>query len=192
MVNYFILHGTNSSPYSNWFEWLHNKIAKKGFACFCPHFPTVIEQTYDAWEAVLLSYYKLGFIKENSVFVCHDIAAIFLIKFCIKQNIKIGKLISVAGYNNAVTNSKEQDVINQSFFVKDIDKFLSLCEERVCLYSDNDNYVQLENLKEFTESLKAEHVLLKKCGHLDSESGIKELTAIELYLKLPNYDEQSF
>ncbi len=192
MINYFILHGANSSPYSNWFGWLHNKITKKGFACFCPHFPTVREQTYEAWETVLLSYAKLGFIKEDSVFICHDIASIFLIKFCIKQNIKIGKLISVAGYNNALTQDKEQYKINQSFFVKDIDKFLNLSSERVCLYSDNDTYIELENLKEFTESLKAEHVLLKKYGHLDANSGIKELTAVELYLKLPNYDEQSF
>ena len=31
MRNFFVLHGTESSPYGNWFEWLHNKIEYKGY-----------------------------------------------------------------------------------------------------------------------------------------------------------------
>ena len=106
--------------------------------------------------------------------------------------IKIDKFISVAGFNNYLTGKKDYDKVNSSFFIPDVSAFPELCKSRVCLYSDNDPYVKLDALKNFADSIKAEHVLLKNSGHLNKEFGYTKLPTIELYLNLPTYDEQSY
>lgn len=192
MRNFFILHGTEGSPYGNWFQWLYDKIEYKGYKCYCPHMPTPENQNYTNWESIMQSYVKQGLVTEETTFVCHSSACVFIVKFCIKNNIKIGKLISVAGFNNCSVGKKDYDKLNSSFFVSNPSAFIELCRERICLYSDNDKYIKLSELKSFAESIRGEHVLLKNCGHLNKESGFTKLSAIELYLNLPRYDEQSY
>ena len=192
MRNFFVLHGTESSPYGNLFDWLHNKIEYKGYECYCPHLPTIQNQSYNNWELILNGYYKQGLIGENTTFICHSSSCMFVVKYCIKNNIKIDKFISVAGFNNYLTGKKDYDKVNSSFFIPDVSAFPELCKSRVCLYSDNDPYVKLDALKNFADSIKAEHVLLKNSGHLNKEFGYTKLPTIELYLNLPTYDEQSY
>ena len=39
MENYFIIHGSFSSPYSNWFSFLHDFIELDGKSVYVPSFP---------------------------------------------------------------------------------------------------------------------------------------------------------
>ena len=92
MKNYFIIHGSFGSSQENWFPWLENELNGREKQVFNLDFPIGIDkQNYNNWEMVLNSVKR--FINEESVFICHSIGCVFLVKYCIKNNIKIGKAL---------------------------------------------------------------------------------------------------
>ena len=51
MDNYFIIHGSFSSPYSNWIGWLHDFIEGEGKQVYVPDFPIGVGfQNYENWS----------------------------------------------------------------------------------------------------------------------------------------------
>ena len=95
MKNYFIIHGTFGHNQENWFGWLENKLTQQGFNVYNFNYPTPIGHNFENWSKVLDQAKK--HINDESVFICHSSAPIFLIKYCLTNNLKIGKLISVCG-----------------------------------------------------------------------------------------------
>ena len=86
MKNYFILHGSFGTSQSNWFPWLEGELLNRGEQVFNLDFPIGIDkQTYRNWEMVLNSVKR--FINEESIFFCHSISCVFLVKYCIENNI---------------------------------------------------------------------------------------------------------
>ena len=101
MENYFIIHGSFSSPYSNWIGWLHDFLVDDGKEVYVPDFPSGVGfQNYENWEKLLKYYYEVGLLNEKTTIIAHSIAPIFVCKFLVQNKIKIKKLISVCGFNN--------------------------------------------------------------------------------------------
>ena len=109
-------------------------------------------------------------INEESVFVCHSIGCVFLAKYCITNNIKIGKCVFVSGCNNYF-NLEEFDKLNKSMFTDEIDKFINLCKERVCFYSKDDPYIKFSALQDFAKSIKAKEIVYENAGHFNEKAG---------------------
>ena len=170
MKNYFIIHGSFGSSQENWFPWLENEILKKGRKVENLDFPIgVNNQTYQNWEMVLNSQKR--FITEDSVFFCHSISCIFLIKYCVKNNIKIGKAIFVSGFNNYLVLDEDFDAVNCTMFTTRIEEFKKLCNERICYYSKNDPYIKLEKLEEFANLIDAKKICVDNAGHFNEKAG---------------------
>jgi len=180
MKNYFIIHGSFGNNKENWFEWLENQLKNRGFEVFNFNYPTPQEQSFENWSKVLEK--AKNKISKESVFICHSIAPIFLIKYCLYNNINIAKLISVSGANNFLTNNKEFDDINKSMFVNDTKEFINRCSERICFYSKNDPYISFKALQDFAKSIKAKEIVLDNAGHFNSESGYNKFEDILKYL----------
>ena len=82
MDNYFIIHGSFSSPYSNWIGWLHDFIEGEGKQVYVPDFPIGVGfQNYENWSKLLKYYVDLGLINENTTIIGHSIAPAFISKF---------------------------------------------------------------------------------------------------------------
>ena len=178
MINYFIIHGSLGNPSENWFPWLTQNLIEKGKNVIVPHFPGPKEQNYDNWSKLMMYYKNLGLINEETVFICHSVAVIFVCKFLIKNKIEIKSLISVAGFN-ALLDS-ELDEINKTFLVEEkeftkIDKYV---RNVYCFYSDNDPFVSRDALEEFIYKIKGAKCLIKSAGHFNSISGYKEFPQI--------------
>ncbi len=79
MKNYFIIHGSFSSSYSNWIGWLHDFIEGDGKQVYVPDFPIGVGyQNYEIWSKLLKYYLSLGFINENTTIIGHSIAPVFI------------------------------------------------------------------------------------------------------------------
>ena len=178
MKNYFIIHGSFGSSQENWFPWLENEISRGGEKrCFNLDFPTgVNKQTYQNWEMVLDSVKR--FITEDSVFFCHSISCIFLVKYCVKNNIKIGKAVFVSGFNHYFVLDEDFDDVNCTMFTNRTEEFKKLCKERVCFFSHNDPYVKLEKLQEFADQVDARKVVVKDAGHFNKAAGYTKFDAL--------------
>lgn len=134
------------------------------------------------WVYLRTSNKEKYFIKGESVFICHSSAPIFLIKYCLTNNIKIGKLIAVSGANNFKVGVPEFDDINKFMFVDDVSNFKNLCKEQICFYSKNDPYIKLYALEDFAKSIQAKEIVYDNAGHFNASAGYTEFKDIEKYL----------
>ena len=175
MKNYFIIHGTFGHSKENWFPWLENELKEKGFEVFNFDYPTPEGQSFESWSAVLDKVKDK--ISNESVFICHSIGCVFLVKYCIKNNFKIKKSIFVSGCNNYFS-LEEFDKLNKSMFIDNIGNFIDLCDERICIYSSDDPYISLNALEDFAKSIKAKTLVYKNAGHFNEKAGFKEFPDI--------------
>ena len=189
MNNYFIVHGSFGSPFSNWFPWLFEEIEKmkpenqEEPICYAPQFPTGVNfQNYDNWQKVLDSYVKADILNENSTIFAHSIAPAFVCKFLIRNNIKVKRLIFVCGFNDYFGVSPEYDEVNKTMFATGLEKIKDLCNDIICVYSDNDPYVKFDAEKEFADKVSHKQIIIKNGGHLNKGSGYTEFPLLKDFI----------
>lgn len=181
--NYFIIHGSFSSPYSNWIPWLHDFIESEEKQVYVPDFPIGVGyQNYKNWSTMLKFYLDLGLINENTVIIGHSIAPVFISKFLIQYKVKVKKLIFVCGFNNYLGVDEEYDAVNESMYIDNLEDVKMYANEIICFYSDNDPYVRYEVEKEFVDTISTEQILIPNAGHINSESGYDTFEDIVSYL----------
>ena len=169
MKNYFIVHGSFGDNKEHWLPWLENKIKQAGGEIYNIKFPVGKEkQTFEAWSKVLDKYKDK--INKDSVFVGRSIAPIFIVKYLLKNNLKINKLISVSGFNGYI-NVPDYDYVNKTFFLDEIKGFEKLCRHRICYISKNDPYVPYYLLDMFSKNIKAKVYCRENAGHFNTDSG---------------------
>lgn len=182
MNNYFIIHGSFSSPHSNWFSWLHDFIESDGKQVYLPDFPIGVGyQNYENWSRMLKCYLDLGLINENTTLIGHSIAPVFISKFLIENKVKVKKLIFVCGFNNYLID-EEYDAVNKSMYFDSIEDIKHYANDIICFYSDNDPYVKYEAEKDFADKVATEQILIPNGGHINSESGYDTFEEIAIYL----------
>lgn len=181
--NYFIIHGSFSSPYSNWFSWLYDFINSDGKQVYVPNFPIGVGyQNYENWSKLLKYYLEIGLISENTTIIAHSIAPAFVSKFLIENKVKVKKLIFVCGFNNYFGINEEYDEVNKSMYTENIKEVKKYAHEIICFYSDNDPYVKYEAEKVFAKEVATKEILMPNAGHINRESGFDTFEDIVNYL----------
>lgn len=177
-MNYFIIHGSYGNPYKNWIPWLKSQLSKRKLNCIVPNFPSPEKQNYECWKKVLEAYLEIGCITEDTTFVTHSLGGIFIAKFLLEHQVKIKKIITVAGFNN-IKFDEENELYNSFYIAKEeLKKVQECCLERVSLYSNNDPYVPMLDAEEFANELQAKKVLIKDAGHFNEKFGYNEFREI--------------
>lgn len=183
MQNYFIVHGSFSSPYSNWIGWLHDFLEKEGKQVYVPNFPIGVGfQNYENWSRLFKVYLDLGLINEDTTIVAHSIAPVFVSKFLIQNKVKVKKLIFVCGFNNYFGINEEYDTVNKTMYLDNLQDVTQYANEIICFYSDNDPYVKYDTEKEFADTITKNQILMPKAGHINAESGFDTFEDIVNYL----------
>lgn len=183
MENYFILHGSFSSPFSNWFGWLHEFLETDGKQVYTPQFPTGVGyQNYENWSSIFKVYLNIGLINENTTIIAHSIAPAFVSKFLIENKVKVKKLIFVCGFNNYFGIDKDYDAVNESMYLDNLQDVKQYANEIICFYSDNDPYVKYEAEKEFADAVTTKQILMPGAGHINAEIGYDTFEDIVNYL----------
>lgn len=181
--NYFIIHGSFSTPYSNWIPWLSEVLIQAGEDVIVPNFPIGVgKQNYTNWNALLEYYWKLGLIHENTAFIAHSIAPVFVSKFLVEHRITIKKFISVCGFNHYLGIDENYDAVNESMYFDELADVKNYCDNIICFYSDNDPYVPKNVEEEFANTIATECILLPGAGHINAESGYDTFAEIIPYL----------
>ena len=175
MKNYFIIHGSFSSPFSNWIPYLRKEIENKGLVVYTPDLPSGVGyQNYTNWENMMLEYLKIGLINENTTIFAHSIAPVFVCKFLVNNKVKIKRLVSVCGFNNYLGINEEYDNVNESMYFDNLIDVKKYCDDIICYYSKNDPYVKYDVEKEFADIVADKVIVIDDGGHLNSESGYTE------------------
>lgn len=183
MENYFIIHGSFGSPYSNWFGWLHDFIESDGKQCYVPDFPIGVGyQNYENWSRLLKNYLDLGLINENTTIIAHSIAPAFISKFLVEYKVTVKKCIFVCRFNNYLGIDKDYDAVNESMYFDNLSDVKNYSNEIICFYSDNDPYVKYDAEKEFADIVATEQIVMPSAGHINAESGYDTFEDIVHYL----------
>lgn len=181
--NYFLIHGSFSSPFSNWLPWLYKELSKLDKEVCVPDFPTGVGyQNYKNWSKLLKVYLDAGLITESTTIFAHSIAPAFVCKFLIENKIKVKKLIFVCGFNNYIGIDKDYDEVNHTMYLNNLADIKNFCDEIICFYSDNDPYVKYDAEKDFADTIATEQIIIKGGGHLNSESGYREFPELLKYI----------
>lgn len=182
--NYLIIHGSFSSPFSNWIPWLRKEIENKGIEnVYTPDFPSGVGyQNYDNWSNLLKTYVDAGIINENTIIFAHSIAPVFISKFLITNKIKVNRLVFVCGFNNYLGINDEYDAVNKTMYLDNLSDIKNYCDDIICFYSKNDPYVKYDVEKSFADTVATKQVIIEEGGHLNAEAGYLEFPDLLKYL----------
>ena len=181
--NYFLIHGSFGSPYSNWFPYIRKELEKKVLEVYTPDFPTGVGyQNYINWSRLLKTYLDADLIGENTTIFAHSIAPVFICHFLTEYKIKVKKLVFVCGFNNYFGINDEYDAVNKTMYFNNLEDIKKYSKEIICFYSKNDPYVKYESEKEFADKIATKQIVIESGGHLNSESGYEEFSELLNYL----------
>lgn len=166
-----LIHGIYGNPNENWFPWLKEKLEENGVKVLVPKFPTPENQNLDNWMKVFDS--DSEFVDEETIFIAHSLGPAFVLSILEKMNHKIKGCFFVSGFIGGPIGIPEIDELNKSFTQKDFDfsKIKSNCKFFKTYCSDNDPYIPLKKLKEFSFKLDKELEIIPGAGHLNEVAG---------------------
>ena len=169
MKNFFVIHGSFVDSNTDWYPWIRDELIKLNQNVIAPNFPVGLDiQNYEAWKKELDKY--KDYINEDTIFIAHSIGPIFVIKYILENNIKIDSLYSVSGFNGLI-NIKDFDKVNSTFFMNDYSNFINYCNNRICYYSNNDPFVPINLLEDFSKKIDAKTVIIENGGHFIEDDG---------------------
>ena len=182
----FILHGMSGSVDTSFGIKLKEDLKKLGFQIHQPTFTIGKDITLTSW------FEEMDKIKNeidnNSIFICHSLACLFIVKYCIANNIKNKLIISVAG-----GLCKENEVFESFKFLipfipteEEIQLFNTMGNKLYNIYSNNDHIYNVMQLERYTKELKAIPIFLQNKGHFGASSGVKEIPEIIEIIKKNN------
>ena len=173
--NYFIIHGSFASPFSNWIPWLRVELEKENLDVYTPDFPSGVGyQNYENWSKLITTYIESGLLNENTIIYAHSIAPIFICKYLVENKIRVKRLVFVCGFNNYLGLSEEYDAVNESMYFDNLEDIKNYCDDIICYYSDNDPYVKYDVEKDFADRISNKQFCIHDGGHLNSESNYTE------------------
>ncbi len=181
--NYLLLHGSFSSPFSNWLPWLRKELENRQLTVYTPDLPSGVGfQNYENWEKIMRCYAECGLINEDTIIFAHSIAPAFICKFLIENKIKVKRLVFVCGFNNYLGINEDYDAVNESMYLEDIERIHDYCDNIICFYSDNDPYVKYEVEKDFASKVADKEIIIPGGGHLNAEFGYEKFEELLEYL----------
>lgn len=172
MSNIFIIHGAYGSPQENWFPWLKQKLEDLGHEVIVPEFPTPVNQSLESWNKVFSTFSEQ--INEDSVFVGHSLAPLFILHILEQPATKAKAAFFVSGFLRAL-NNETFDKINKTFISNNFnwEEIKRSCQKFFVYHSDNDPHVPLEYGKELAKKLGVKAKIIKNAGHFNEAAGYK-------------------
>jgi uncharacterized protein len=186
MKTAIIIHGWDGKPKLGWFAWLEEELKKKGLKVIKPNMPNPEEPEIGAWLKKLSSLVKTA--DKETFFVGHSMGCQTILRFLEKSDFKkIGGIILVAGFMTLTeftyteTPEFEEDMrrIAKPWVTTKIDfkKIRDKTDNIVCIFSDNDPFVDLKNSKIFEKELGAKIIIEHNKGHFE-EANTKTIPAV--------------
>jgi len=167
----FIIHGWGADSESNWFPWIKKELESKGFEVHTPAMPNTDFPVIKEWISALKK--AVGKPDKETYFIGHSIGCQTIIRYLEKENIKVGGVLFVAGFINsngralATLSVEDKEVIEPWLTTPiDFDKVKSSANKIVSIFSDDDQFVPLDDNKIFKDKLNSKIIILKNKGHI--------------------------
>ncbi len=183
MKKIYLIHGWGGSDSSEgWFGWLKEESKKLGIKVISFNMPNTDEPKIEEW---------IGFLKENAkdldeetYFVGHSVGCQAILRYLeiLDFGIKIGGVVFVAPWMELDKNTIEEEGEEVVEIARpwmetpiDFDKIKEHTNNFLCILSDNDPYVPLNNKEFFEEKFNAKLIIKNDEEHFNETEKIPEI-----------------
>jgi predicted alpha/beta hydrolase family esterase len=189
MKRAFIVHGWGGNPQEGWFPWLKKELEGNGFEVVVPELPESDEPRIQNWVPALAA--AVGGADDNTYFIGHSMGCQTIVRYLesLPDGIKIGGAVFVAGFLKRLTGleTEEEKEIGAHWMESKIDlqKVSTHLQKSVAIFSDNDQFVPLDNREEYENILGSEILIEHNAQHFSGSEGHTTLpVALESVLKI--------
>ncbi len=188
MKKVFIIHGWGGHPEEGWFPWAKNKLEEKGFEVHVPAMPDAHgKEQPEIGSRVNVIRETVGTPDDNTYFIGHSIGCQSIDRYLetLSPETRIGGVVYVAGWLTlkGLDDYEEEDREAAKPWLEtpiDFEKVRTISPKSVAIFTKDDPFVDPGNAEFYKEKLGSKIVILESGGHLNDESGTKELpVAIE-------------
>jgi predicted alpha/beta hydrolase family esterase len=170
-----IIHGYAGYPNENWFQWLKDELKKKEFEVFIPAMPNTNTPQLREWLPTLRSI--VGEPDNLTYLIGHSLGSITILRHLesLKEGQQIGGAVLVAGFSRPIHITE----LNNFFEIPlDYEKCRIAAGTIICINSDNDEHVPLEEGEVMRDKLGAKLIVIPNGGHLNQKAGFTELPIV--------------
>ena len=183
MKRAIIIHGWGGNPKESWLPWLKEELTKKGYTVYVPVMPNTKSPDITTWVNTVRQI--LTTPDEETIMIGHSIGCQTILRYLETINVEIGTIALVAGWMTLKPGSfesEEEREIAKPWETTPLDwkKIRNNISKAVCIFSDNDDCVDLKEAEIFKELLNAEIIILHNKGHF---SGSDNITKIPILLE---------
>lgn len=167
MKNALILHGTDASPFHNWFTWLKEQLEQDGYDVWLPQLPDSATPSTKTYNEFLLSNPNFVF-NDETILIGHSSGAVEILSLL--QHLPDDVHIKAAYFASAFKDDLGWDSLTGLFEEPfDFEKIKARAGKFVFLHSDNDPYVPLEQARYLSEQVEGELIVKTGQGHFNTE-----------------------
>lgn len=177
-MTFYIIHRWGETPQGDWYQWLAKELRALGHTVVIPEMPDTEHPRIKPWVETLA---KLVVKTNDHVhFIGHSIGCQTILRYLetLSSDHRVGQLFFVAPWFSLKPMDEESEAIAQPWIETPInsEKVAKLPQAIHCLFSDNDQYVPLEeNVQQFENEYNAKTHIFHKKGHFSSEEKIDEI-----------------
>lgn len=178
----YLIHCWDGTKDDGWYPWLDKKISDSDNQFIRLNMPDSANPRIEKWVGELEK--QIDEIDEHTYFVGHSIGCQTILRYLEKQNVeKIGGILFVAPWldllSEAVGDQESFETARPWLETPiDFDAIKKMTDDIVCIFSDDDYFVSLDQAKEFQKLLNAKIIVVHKKGHISADDNINELDEI--------------
>lgn len=188
MARVIAVHGWAGSPQHDWFPWLKTELVRLGNEVIVPEMPDSEKPNMHAWMAALTK--ASGKVDENTFFVGHSIGCQTILRYLAMNPSQgvAGGVVLVAPWTTLKPeslSSQEEKNIARPWIEMPIPWELAKKHSKkfVCFFSDNDEFVFVEDAVHFEQKLKAEIIIEHEMGHYSAGENVKRVPSVLMRLE---------
>jgi uncharacterized protein len=177
-----IIHGFQGEPMRGFRPWLKRELEKRGWEVAVPAMPSPNEPRVEGWVAAISE--AVGRKRDDCVLVGHSLGCVAILRYLESAKEKVAGAVFVAGF---IGELGEDFSVLDNFLSAPLDfaRVRERCPKSIAIFSDNDPYVPLSQVKIFEKNLRAKTMVLHARGHFSSSEGTTELPeALEAILEI--------
>lgn len=166
-----ILHGIHGHAGKHWMQWLYDRLSENGFDVMMPDLPNSTDPSYLDWIPFIQKIFSKFNHDELSdlIVVGHSMGVPAALEVIQDLSFPIKALYSIAGFYKDYGSELNRNFMSSLSI--NIVKAKNNIQNSFVIFGDDDPYVPQDILKELAIGLGVEPIILKKAGHVNSDTG---------------------
>lgn len=168
MSKFLILHGTDSTPRSNWFMWLKGKLIGQGHSVWLPQLPNADKPNATTYNGFLLGNKDFVF-DEDTILIGHSSGAVAILNLlqALPEGTVIKAAFLVAAFKDSLGEESLAGLFSKPF---DFESIRARCIKFTYIHSDDDPYCPIDHAEYLALKTGGKLMVFEGQGHFNTEA----------------------